>query len=55
VIGLTCDRFAVVARAERDPVMAGGEAVTARPSRLGFRGNAGDARPSSAVGGSRVV
>jgi hypothetical protein len=54
VIGLTCDRFAVVARVERDPAMAGGEAMTARPPRLGFRGNVGDARPSSAVGGSRV-
>jgi hypothetical protein len=32
--------------------MAGGEAVAARPPRLGFRGNAGDARPSHALGGS---
>jgi hypothetical protein len=54
VIGLTCGRFAVVARAERDPTMAASEAVTARPPRLRFRGNVGDARPSSAVGGSRV-
>jgi hypothetical protein len=34
--------------------MAGGEAVAARPLGLRFRGNAGDARPSSAIGGSRV-
>jgi hypothetical protein len=54
VIGLTCGLFAVVARAERGPVMASGEAVAARSPRLGFRGNAGDARPSSAIGGSRV-
>jgi hypothetical protein len=44
----------VVAQAERGPAMAGGEAVAARPPRLGFRGNAGDARPSSAIGGSLV-
>jgi hypothetical protein len=54
VIGLTCRLLAVVARAKWGPVMAGGEAVAARPPRLGFRGNAGDARPSSAIGGSRV-
>jgi hypothetical protein len=30
--------------------MAGGEAVAARPPRLGLRGNAGDARPSDALG-----
>jgi hypothetical protein len=54
VIGLTCDRFAVVARPERGPAMAGGEVVVARPPRLGFRGNASEARPSSAIGGSRV-
>jgi hypothetical protein len=35
-IGLTCGRFAVVARTERSPAMAGGEAVTTRPSRLGL-------------------
>jgi hypothetical protein len=54
VIGLTCVLFAVAARAERGPVMADGEAVAARPPRLGFRGNAEAARPSSAIGGSRV-
>jgi hypothetical protein len=32
--------------------MAGGEAVAARPPRLGLRGNAGNARPSRAPGGS---
>jgi hypothetical protein len=30
--------------------MAGGEAVAARPPRLGLRGNASDARPSRAPG-----
>jgi hypothetical protein len=49
-----CGLFAVVARAERGPTMAGGEAVVARPPQLGLRGNVGDARPSSAIGGSRV-
>jgi hypothetical protein len=44
----------VVARAEKGPAMADDEAVAARPPRLGFRGNTGDARPSSAIGGSRV-
>jgi hypothetical protein len=53
VIGLTCVLFAVAARAEMGPVMAGGEAVAAQPPRLGFQGNAEDARPSSAIGGSR--
>jgi hypothetical protein len=37
----------------KSPVMADGKAVAARPSRLGFRGNVGDARPSRAPGGSR--
>jgi hypothetical protein len=32
--------------------MAAGEAVAARPLRLGFRGNVSDARPSHALGGS---
>jgi hypothetical protein len=32
--------------------VAGDEAVAARPPRLGLRGNAGDARPSHAFGGS---
>jgi hypothetical protein len=36
-IGLTCGWIAVVARTERRPVMAGGEAVAARPPRLGLR------------------
>jgi hypothetical protein len=55
VNGLTCGLFAVAARAERGPAMAGGEAVAARPPRLRFfRGNASDARPSSVIGGSRV-
>jgi hypothetical protein len=40
----------VVARAGRSPAMAGGEAVAARPPRLGLRGNASDARPSRAPG-----
>jgi hypothetical protein len=53
-IGLMCGLFAVVARAERGPAMAGGEAVASRPPRLRFRGNAGDARPSSAIGGSHM-
>jgi hypothetical protein len=52
VIGLTCDRFAVVARPERSPSMVGGKTGTARPPQLGFRGNAGEARPSHAIGGS---
>jgi hypothetical protein len=52
VIGLTCGLFAVVARAERGPAMAGGEAVATRPLRLGFRENAGEARPSRALGSS---
>jgi hypothetical protein len=52
VIELTCGLFAVVAGAERGPAMAGGEVVAARPPRLGLRGNAGDARPSHALGGS---
>jgi hypothetical protein len=30
--------------------MAGGEAVTVRPPRLGFRANAGEARPSRVLG-----
>jgi hypothetical protein len=30
--------------------MAGGEAVTVRPPRLGFRSNAGEARPSRVLG-----
>jgi hypothetical protein len=42
----------VVARAKRGPAMAGGEAVAARPLRLGFQGNADEARPSHALGGS---
>jgi hypothetical protein len=54
VIGLTCGRFAVVAQAKRRLAMAGGEVVAARPLRLGLRWNVGDARPSSAIGGSRV-
>jgi hypothetical protein len=37
---------------ERPPVMAGGEAVTARPPRLGFRRNAGEPRPSRTCGSS---
>jgi hypothetical protein len=52
VIGLTCGLFAVVARAERGPAMAGGEAVATRPLQLGFRENAGEARPSRALGSS---
>jgi hypothetical protein len=36
-IGLTCGRFVVVARTERLPAMAGGEAVATRPPRLGLR------------------
>jgi hypothetical protein len=32
--------------------MADGEAVTVRPPRLGFRANAGEARPSRVLGGS---
>jgi hypothetical protein len=52
-IVLMCSLLTVVARAGRSPAMAGDEAVTARPSRLGLRGNAGDARPSRAPGGSR--
>jgi hypothetical protein len=38
----------------RDVAMAGGEAVAARPPRLGLRWNASETRPSSAIGGSRV-
>jgi hypothetical protein len=37
MIELTCGRFAVVARPERSPVMAGGETETARPPRFEFR------------------
>jgi hypothetical protein len=55
VIGLTCGLLPAVARAERSPAMAGGEAVAARPPRLGLRGNAGDARPSHALGGLEWV
>jgi hypothetical protein len=35
-IGLTCGRFAVVARTERRPAMADDEVVAARPPRLGL-------------------
>jgi hypothetical protein len=35
---------------ERPLVMAGGGAVTAWPSQLGFRRNAGEAKPSRACG-----
>jgi hypothetical protein len=52
VIGLTCDRFAVVAWPERSPAMASGETGMAQPPRLGFRWNADEARPSRAIGGS---
>jgi hypothetical protein len=52
-IGLTCSLLTVVARAGRSPAMVGGEAVAARPPWLSLRGNAGDARPSRAPGGSR--
>jgi hypothetical protein len=54
VNGLTCGLFAVADGAERGPAMAGGEVVAARLLRLRFRGNVGDARPSSVIGGSCV-
>jgi hypothetical protein len=53
-IGLTCGWITVVARTERRTAMAGGEAVAARPPRLGLRWNATETRPSSVIGGSRL-
>jgi hypothetical protein len=54
VIGLTCGRFTVVAQTERRLAIAGDEAVAARPPRLRLWLTAGNARPSGAIGGSRV-
>jgi hypothetical protein len=51
-IRLTSDRLAAAVRAERGPAMTGGETATVRPPRLGFRENAGEARPSRALGSS---
>jgi hypothetical protein len=49
-IRLTSDRLAAAVRAERGPAMTGDETATVRPPQLGFRANAGAARPSSVLG-----
>jgi hypothetical protein len=51
-IELTCDRSMAVAWLEKSPAMAGGETVAAWPPRLGFRWNAGMAKPLRACGSS---
>jgi hypothetical protein len=52
LIELTCGRSAAVAWPEKSPATACGEAVAARPPRLGFRRRAGEAKPSRACGSS---
>jgi hypothetical protein len=52
LIKLTCARSAAVAWSKKSPAIAGGEAVAARPPRLGFWWRAGEAKPSSVCGSS---